>query len=114
MVEKVVRDRKDILELINNYKETRRTTIQQIEIGSGLATSSICRWNDSNPGIDKVLKVLDFFDLEMVVRTKHEELKDDDVSDIDILIQNSTLKILKSDITLSDKERLYRVLQAFL
>lgn len=92
------------------------------------------RWKNYSPSLKKVFNILSVLDAKMVLRTdeleeeqaeseseKTEEVKAMDaehneieISELDMLILGTVEKALKNCNSLSEKMRLYKVLQAFI
>lgn len=63
--------------LYNNIKALcaeRGITIIHLEEKLGFSRSSICKWNDNEPGIRKVQKVADYLGVPIEELLKDEEL----------------------------------------
>ncbi len=134
MVEREVRKVEDLLGYIYKIKDIKHIGIRKIEAECGISQGYICKWKQFSPSLDNVLKVLSVLDAKMVLRT--EELEEEctesesenteevetrdmehgetEVSELDMLILGTAEKALKKCNSLSEKERLYKVLQAFL
>lgn len=134
MVEREVRTVEDLLGYIYKIKDIKHIRIRKIEAECGKAQGYISRWKQFSPSLDNVLKVLSVLDAKMVLRT--EELEDEctesesekteeveardmehgetEMSELDMLILNTAEKALNNCNSLSEKDRLYRILQAFL
>ena len=121
MLKKQVRSVEEILELIELIKSSQNITMMQIEKECGIGTGTISRWKNATPRINNVLKVLDFLNVTIVLYTEKLDACESGEStnaiaeenlDIDTALVILLMKILKSN-TLSDKEKLYKILQAF-
>ena len=54
-----------ITERINEFCEKRKMTVAELERVLGFGNSSIRKWSNQNPGIDKVEKVANYFDVSI-------------------------------------------------
>lgn len=113
MVEREVRAKEDILDLIHEVKRKEKIPNAAIEQQCGIGVGSISKWKSSDPSIGNVLKVLSVVNVKLVLQIDESE-KDNYHSELDMLIRDTAEKVLKNCKSLSDKERLYKVLQAFL
>lgn len=121
MVEKEVRSASEVLGVIQEVIAKKNIKIANLEKMSKISLGSISKWENSVPSVERILKVLHSLDLEMIIRTeKSEDMYSDEENrkcedNIDLLIIELIVKILReSSITVSDKEKLYKILQAFL
>lgn len=113
MVEREVRTKKDILECIHKMQSKKKISNAAIEQLCKMGSGCIGKWERSDPSIENVLKVLSVVDVKLVLQIDESE-KDNYHSELDMLIRDTAEKALKNCKSLSDKERLYKVLQAFL
>lgn len=134
MVEREIRSKEEFLEFLNELKDAKHIDTVNLEKKSGIGRGTIFRWDKASTTLNTMLKVLSFLDAKMVLRTdelkeehaeseseKTEEVEtmdtehgDTEISELDKLILNSAEKALKNCNSLSEKERLYKILQAFL
>lgn len=120
MVEKEVRSKEEILDIIDKIKNKRNLLNSEIERALELSSSSMYKWRDNSPSIDKILRVLNFLGIHIVLRSheleddSNEKMEEVEESDLDILIQEVFKKVLKNCNSISKKEMLYKILQAFL
>ena len=135
-VEEKVLQRVDILNFICQISESNKLSLTKVATNAGLSVAVLHNWKNKNvnPRIDVVLKVLSVLDTKMVLRvdgledectesesenteeveTRDMEHGETEVSEFDMLILGTAEKALKKCNSLSEKERLYKVLQAFL
>ena len=120
MAERELRSKDDLLNLIEGICKSKRIQITQLERETGLSQGLISRWrNDYNPKLTNVLNVLQFLDVKILLCTDEPEdnsgveEEKNPILDEDTLIISMLVKILKGEITSSDKEKLYKILQVF-
>lgn len=113
MVEREVRTKEDILEWIYKMQRKKEISITAIEKKCEIGAGCISKWKRADPSTGNVLKVLSVLNVKLVLQI--DELEEDNShSELDILIHNTAREALKNCKSLKDKERLYKVLQAFL
>lgn len=113
MLEREVRRKEDILEWLHKMQDKKKISNADIEQRCGMGAGCIGKWKKSDPSIENVLKALSVVNIKLVLQI--DELEEDSYnSELDMLIHNSAEKALKNCKSLSDKERLYKVLQIFL
>lgn len=130
MVEKEVRNKEEILEVINQLRESKKITMNEIERQCDIGMGTTSRWkNGASPSLDNILKILKYLDVKMILCTdelednscaKEIELENDSgkkekdreayIDDLILMLTNHILR----NATLSDKEKLSKILQAFL
>lgn len=113
MVEREVRSKDDILECIHKVQHEKKISNAAIERQCGMGVGCIGKWKNSDPSIGNVLKVLSAVNVKLVLQIDESE-EDNSYSEVDMCIFNTVKKALQNCNSLSDKERLYKVLQAFL
>lgn len=134
MIEREIRSEKDLVDWIHEVIDIKNMKMRKIEAESGKSQGSISRWKKFSPNLNSVLKVLSILDAKMVLRAyeseeeqaeseieKTEEVEtmdtehgETEISEFDMLILDSAKKALKNCNSLPEKERLYKILQAFL
>lgn len=121
MAERELRSKEDFLNLIEEICKSKGIQKSQIEKEVGISQGMISRWRKRNntPNLSKVLNVLQFLDVKIILRTNEPEdnsgveEESNPVLDEDTLLISLIIKILKSEITSSDKEKLYKILKVF-
>lgn len=135
-VEEKVLQGLDIVNFVCQISESKNLSLFKVAENAGIGANVLYGWKDKNinANIHNVLKVLSVLDAKIVLRT--EELEDEcteseseeteeveardvehgetEVSEFDMLILGTAEKALKNCNSLSEKVRLYKVLQAFL
>lgn len=111
MAERELRSKDDFLKLIEEICEARGITNSQIEKGSGISPGMISRWKktENTPSLHIIMKVLQFLDVKMILSTNEPE----DISGVEEKLISLMVKILKSEISSSDKAKLYKILKIF-
>ena len=121
MAEREMRSKEDFLKIIEEICESNGIAKSQLEQEAGISQGLISRWRKSDyiPNLYNVLNVLQFLDVKLILRTNEPEdnsgmeEENNHILDEDTLIISLIVKILKSEITSSDKEKLYQILQVF-
>ncbi len=121
MAERELRSKEDFLKLIEEICESNGIPKSQLEKEAGISQGMISRWRKSNhtPNLYNVLNVLQFLDVKLILRTNEPEdnsgveEENDPILDENTLLISLMVKILKSEIASSDKEKLYKILQVF-
>lgn len=121
MAERELRSKEDFLNLIEEICKSKGIQKSQIEKEVGISQGMISRWRKRNntPNLSKVLNVLQFLDVKIILRTNEPEdnsgveEESNPVLDEDTLLISLIIKILKSEITSSNKEKLYKILKVF-
>lgn len=113
MVGREVRSKEDILEWLYKMQREKKISNTAIEQQCGMGVGCIGKWKRSDPSIGNILKVLSVVNVKLVLQIDESE-KDNYHSELDMLIRDTAEKALKNCKSLSEKERLYKVLQAFL
>ena len=119
MVEREIRTKEELLEFLYELKEAEHINVFDLEERSGIGHGIISRWKRHAPNFISVLKVLSTLDAKMVICTDHleekwPENKKTAMLELDRMILGTAKEALKKCNSLSDKKRLYKVLQAFL
>lgn len=126
MIEREIRDNKEIIDFIYDLIEKKELRIQELEEKSGISLGCISRWKKRVPRFDSMLLVLSELNAKVILRVddfeensgdNERKIQDDDVEEqdlLDILIYHTLKKALRNCSSLSDKEKLYKILQAFL
>ena len=121
MAERELRSIDDFLNLVEEICKSKGIKVRQLEKEAGISLGMISRWRKSKmtPTLKNVLKILRLLDVKIILHTN--ELKDNSeveeennpILDEDTLLVLLMVKILKSEIDSSDKEKLYKILKAF-
>lgn len=122
MVEREVRSKKDVLEFIEERIKAKGIGRTQIEKEARISQGMISRWMNEykcTPSLSSVISILKVLDAKIILRTNEPEdnsgVKEEKnfALDEDALLIALLVKILKSEIASSDKEKLYKILEAF-
>jgi len=121
MAERELRNIEDFLNLIEEICESRGIQKSQLEKEAGISPGMIARWRKNNkyPNLRNTMKILQLLDVKIILRTRDSEdnsgIEEEKISslDEDTLLISVLVKILKSEIASSDKEKIYKILQDF-
>lgn len=122
MAEIELRSKEDFLDLIDEICESKGIQKSQLEKEAGISKGMIARWRKNNqiPSLRNTMKISQLLDIKIIFRTSEPEdnsgLKEEIISsllDEDTLLMAAMIKILKSEIASSNKEKLYKILKAF-
>ena len=127
MAEKIVRTGEEIVQYILDTAEKKKIPISTLSKMSNISVGCISRWNQADPRTSKVLATLSSLEVGvMLIDTSSEldrvfsafdseYLKELGKISIDAKILYVITKILKEpNLTVSDKERLCKVLESFI
>lgn len=134
--EKKVLSSEDIVNFIYEIITIKNLRKKEISKKAGIHINALALWKNKgvNPYLESTLKVLSVLEAKMVlctydleeecaegesqktekVEAMDAEYSETEISELDMLILNSAEKALKNCNSLSEKERLYKILQAFL
>lgn len=89
-----------IVDRIKNLSNSKNITIAELERRINIPNGTIRRWNKSVPGIDKVKKVADYFDVSIDYL-----LSRDEDAEFESFINDPSLQIMMRELAESDEEK---------
>ena len=99
----------DILSKVQKLCTERNITVKQLERELGFGTSSILRWGQSSPSVDRLVKVANYFGVSMDYLTGETDIRTpvDKLLDGDIV----TIQRARESMTDKDKERMLKMIR---
>lgn len=89
-----------IVDRIKNLSNSKNITIAELERRINIPNGTIRRWNTSVPGVDKIKKVADYFDVSVDYL-----LSRDEESEFEAFINDPNLQVMMREIAESPEEK---------